>query len=134
MKKVVFLIAICALFLTGCGSKDKLVCSGKTDMMGYSVEAKVTAEFKNDKVSDVKAELVFDDEDTAKSMCSMFELANSMAGSEEEKMSIECKGKSLVFKDFSQLIEDEETNEKVIGMSKADFIKEMEETENVTCK
>ena len=129
MKKGI-LLGIASLFIvTGCG--NKVVCTSKVDDAGMKAEVKVTAAFKGDKVNKVAAEMTFDDEKTAKSYCSLFELANSFAEKEEDKVSFDCKGKTISIKDYSKMADDEDN--KIIGMKKADFIKAMEE-EGAKCK
>ena len=132
MKKGILLGLASLFILTGCGG-NKVVCTGKMDEAGMKAEVKVTATLKSDKVSNIAADMTFDDESTAKSYCSLFELANSFAEKEEDKISFECKGKTISFKDYSKMVDDDEDT-KIIGMSKADFIKEMEKTDGVKCK
>ena len=132
MKKGI-LLGLASLFvLTGCG--NKVVCTGKMDEAGVKAEVKITATFKSDKVSKIAADMTFDDEKTAKSYCSLFDLANSFAEKEEDKISYECKGKTISFKDYSKMVDEDDDENKVIGMKKADFIKEMEKTDGVKCK
>ena len=133
MKKGI-LLGLASLFvLTGCG--NKVVCTGKMDEAGMKAEVKITATIKADKVDKIAADMTFDDEKTAKSYCGLFELANSFAEKEEDKISFDCKGKTISFKDYSKMVdEDADSDNKVIGMKKADFIKEMEKEDGVKCK
>ena len=130
MKKGI-LLGLASLFIvTGCGG-NKVVCTGKSDSAGISAETKITATIKNDKVAKVAGEMTFKDESTAKTMCSYVELANSLVEKEEDKVKVTCKGKTISFDDYTKMADDEE---KIIGMSKADFIKTMEKEDGVKCK
>ena len=128
MKKVVVLGLASLFILTGCGS-NKVTCKGTAKENGQKVDMKVVGTVKNDKISKVSAEMKFSDKDTAKSMCSLMELANSFA-KDDEKIDFECDGKTLKIKDYSKFDSDSDS---VIGKSKADFIKAMEK-EDLTCK
>ena len=129
MKKGI-LLGIAGLFiLTGCG--NKVVCTGKIDESGTKAEAKITATIKSDKVSKVSAKMTFADEKTAKTVCTYADLANTLAEKEEDKVKVTCKGKTVTFDDYTKLVDGEE---KIVGMSKADFIKAMESQSGVKCK
>lgn len=127
MKKVLVL-GVAALFLTGCGNKNQVVCKGKMSEDGQKIEMKVTGTLKSDKISKVSAEMTFSKKDTAKQMCSLLELANSMA-EKDQKIDFKCDGKTLKIEDYTKYAEGDD----IIGSSKADFIKAME-TEKLTCK
>ncbi len=101
--KVVLLAAIMLvmmLALTGCG--NKLVATKTSEEQGLDgktmkYEEKIEISFKKDKVDAVKMTYKFDNEDAAKSMKSLFDLAKAFAG-DEMKMDIEQKGKTLTMK------------------------------------
>ena len=97
MKKGILLGLASLFILTGCGG-NKVVCTGKSDSAGISVEAKITATIKNDKVAKVSGEMTFKDEATAKTMCSYVELANSLVEKESGKIKVTCKGKKINFR------------------------------------
>ena len=89
MKKIMFLLMVSVLLLTGCGkssNKNQVVCTGTTNEGGYNVDMKVIADFKDEKITNVSAEMKLDDEDTASQVCAMFSLINSMAEKEEDKI------------------------------------------------
>ena len=132
MKKGILLGLASLFILTGCGG-NKVVCTGKMNEAGMKAEMKITATIKSDKVSKIAAEMTFDDEKTAKSMCGLLELGNSFAEKEEDKVPFDCKGKTISFTDYSKMADSDEDT-KIIGMSKADFIKEMEKEDGVKCK
>ncbi len=130
MKKGILFGLVCLFILTGCGNGNKVVCKGKLDEAGMKADMTVTATIKSDKVDKVSASMTFDSKDTAKQYCSLFEMANSFA-EDDEKVDFKCDGKTLTFENYSDFAgEDDE----IIGMSKADFIKEMEKTDGVSCK
>lgn len=136
MKKYALLVLTCLLVLTGCGKKgNEVVCTGKVsdDSMEYTM--KLIAEFEKDKVSKVKAEMIFDNEDNAKKYGSLLELMNNFAD-EDKKIDFERKGKTITFKNYSQLADAEDDDDiKFIGLSKEEFKKAATAgTEDVTCK
>ena len=134
MKKYIFLIMISILFLTGCGksvSKNQIICTGTEDDEDGMVTTKVTANYKDEKITSVSAEMTFEDEDVAKQTCDMYDFMNSFADSEDKKIEYECKGKTIIIKDLSNFDSEEEEN--IIGMSKKDFISKMKE-QNISCK
>ena len=159
MKKGLLLGLACLFVLTGCFGKDEtatesatkektktsektekkssadtVVCSGRFDESGMATEMKVTATFKAGIVDTAAVSLVFDDKSVAEQYCAIFELANSMAETEEDKVNFTCSGNTLTFKDYSDFAESEDEDDTIIGATKADFIKAMEETDGVTCK
>ncbi len=132
MKKGILLGLASLFLLTGCGSNgNKVVCTGKLEEDGMKAEMKLTATLKDDKVEKVAADMTFDSKDTAKQYCSLFEMANSFAEDEADKVKFKCDGKTISFENYADFAgEDDE----IVGMSKADFIKEMEKEDGVTCK
>lgn len=128
MKKVMVLGLASLFILTGCGSK-KVVCSGTTTEDGQKIKMKVTGSLKKDKIDKISAEMKFSDKDTAKQMCGLLELANSFA-KDDEKIEYKCDGKTLKIEDYAKFSEDEDS---LVGKSKKEFIKAMEEQE-LTCK
>ncbi|MCR5787685.1 MAG: hypothetical protein K6G37_01160 [Bacilli bacterium] len=129
MKKVAVLGLTSLFLLTGCGSKNNVVCTGSTNEGGEKISMKVTGSLKGDKIEKVSAKLTFGSKDKAKQYCSIFELANSMASDSKDKIDVKCSGKSIEFKDYTKVSSDDS----IIGASKADFIKAMEEQE-LKCK
>lgn len=127
MKKLFGLSLISLLVLTGCGSSNSLTCTGSAEENGQKVEMELKADFdKDDKLESVKATMTFDDEETAKQMCSLFELANG-AAEDDQKIDYECSGKKVTIKGYEKMLEME-------GTTKEEFKKEMESEEDVTCK
>ena len=154
MKKGLILGLACLVVLSGCGKKDEakanntkkdnskssekvgkntVVCTGKVDEEGLTAEMKVTASLKAGKVDNASVSLVFSDKETAEQYCSLFELANSFAESEDDKVDFTCKGKTLTFKNYADFADPDDEDD-IIGLTKADFIKLMEESDGVTCK
>ena len=133
MKKFAFLFVVGIFLVSGCGSnKNQVVCTGTQEEDGYKVDMKIEASIKDDKVSSVSATMAVDNEDMAKTLCGFLGLAKSMAEEDSTKIDYECKGKEIKIKNFDAMESTEENQ--VIGMSKADFIKAMEEEDGVTCK
>ena len=131
MKKGILLGLASLFILTGCGNKNEVVCTGKMDEEGMKAEAKITATIKDDKVEKVSAAITFDDKETAEQYCSLFEMANGFAESEDDKVGFKCDGKTISFENYSDFAGDDED---IVGMAKADFIKTMEKEDGVTCK
>ena len=147
MKKGLLIGLACLLFLTGCGDKESakdnnakkessktkekasagnyVTCTGKLDDAGVTA----TLEIKAASVS-----MIFEDEKTAKQYCSIFELANTLAEDDADKVDFSCSGKKLTFNSYADFASAEDDDEDIIGLTKADFIKEMESSEGVTCK
>ena len=132
MKKFAFLFVVGLFLVAGCGSNgNKVVCTGTQAEDGLKVEMKIEASLKDDKVSSVSATMKLDNEETAQQFCSFMALANSMAEDESDKIDYECKGKEIKIKNYDAM--DSSEDDKVVGLSKADFIKAMED-EALTCK
>ena len=132
MKKYLFLIPVLLLVLTGCGKKQ-VVCSAKVDEGGQKYEAKITGTLKDDKIDSVSVSMKFDDEETAKQMCSLFELANNFAEKEEDKVDFKCKGKEITLNSFDALFDAEDT--KVIGLTSDEFVELVtKNSPETTCK
>lgn len=97
--KSLFLALVMGLLLfalTGCGS-NKLVATKSTedDYMG-KYEEKIEISFKDNKANEIVWTMEFEEEEKAKSVASVFELASS---SEEMKgMEVEQDGKKIVLK------------------------------------
>lgn len=134
MKKISILICISLLLLlTGCGKKksNEVVCTGYMDEDEVRLGMTVTAKLANDKVSNASVKITFDDEDTAKDYCDLFNLANSYS-EENEKISFKCSSKEIVFDDYSSILSTDD-DETIIGKTKDDFVKYMIE-QDLTCK
>ena len=134
MKKFAFLLVAGLFVVAGCGSKAKnqVVCTGEVEESGqkYKMEIKGTLN-SADVITGITAKMTFDNEDMAKSICGIFGLANSMAEDDSQKIDYECGKKSIEIKNYENLAELE--GEELEKVSKADFIKEME-NECLTCK
>ena len=132
MKKY-FLVVFCALVLfvvTGCGSKNQVKCSGKLSEGEMNILAEVIADFdKDDKLTDATISYELDDEDTATQYCSLFKLMQD----EEKGVTVTCSGKKITIKGYANL-DSEEEEDSVVGKTKEEFIKYMQEEEKLTCK
>ena len=134
MKKY-FLVVFCAALLfvvTGCGSKNEMKCTGTMEENGQKVEAEVTAEFdKDDKLTTVTMVEDLGDKEKADQFCAMY---NAFASQMPEGVSVSCSGSKVTIKGFEKM--DDEEEESVIGKSKEEFKKAMEEQSEgkLTCK
>ena len=130
MKKYL-LVVLCALLLvvvTGCGSKNTVVCSGKIE--GY--EAELTAEFDdNDKLTTVTAVEDVGSKEAADQMCALSSLF------EAQGVTVSCSGSKVTIKGFEKMTDSEDEDDvKMVGLTKEEFKKAMEEESEgqVTCK
>ena len=90
-------MAMLVAVLAGCGS-DKLVATKSTqdETMGSYTE-EITITFKDNKASSVEMAMVFDNEETANTMYSLYNLGMSMSEDEEAQgMDVKLDGKKLV--------------------------------------
>ncbi len=139
MKKFVYsmILIVSLVLLAGCNLPfmgDKIVCSGeyKDDSMNLKATTKVTATFKNDKISKLDASMTFDNEQSASTICSLFTIANNYAESEKDKVKFKCNGKTILLYDYAEIV-DSESKEELNKMTKEDFKKAMKE-QDLTCK
>lgn len=133
MKKFAILLLVGLFFVVGCGkNNNKVVCKATTTEEGKTIKAEVVATLKNEKVSDVSATMVFDDESTAQAFCGLYGLANQYAEKETDKIDINCKGKTVKIKNFAKILDSEENS--IIGLSKDEFIKQVETEDSFSCK
>ena len=133
MKKYLFLIPVLLLVLTGCGKKQ-VVCTAKVDEGGQKFEGKIVGTLKDDKIDSVSVSMKFDDEETAKQMCSLFELANSFAEKEEDKVDFKCKGKEITLNSL-EAMDSSLDDTKLIGITADEFIELItKNSPETTCK
>ena len=129
MKKYLFVL-VCALLLlvTGCGNKNQVKCTGKDESTG--MEAQIVADF-DDNSKLVDASVVYDvkDKDTVEQYCSLFKLMENT----DKGVSVSCSGTKITIKGFAKMEADEDEEDSMIGKTKEEFIKAMEE-EKFTCK
>ena len=132
------LIALAALLVvvTGCGgggSKNTVTCTATSNEGGIEMKAEVVAEFdSNDKLEDATVTYDLGDSTVANQYCSLFKLMED----ESKGVKVTCSGTKVTMTGFAQLESEDEDDESAIGMSKEDFIKKMEESEDgsYTCK
>lgn len=130
MKKYLLIVMCAILLLTvGCGKKNQVKCSGTQNEGGISLKASVIADFdQENKLTDATAEYDLSDKEAADQYCSLFKLMENA----EKGVSVSCSGTKVTIKGFAN-IDDDEEEEKIIGLTKEEFIKTMEE-EKLTCK
>ena len=134
MKKLSLIsLAALLLFVTGCGgSKNSVTCTASEESDGIKMTAEIVAEFDdNDKLTDATIEYDLGDSTVAEQYCSFFKLMEDS----EKGVSVKCSGTKITVNGYAQ-IEDAEEEESVIGMTKDEFIKKVESTEDgsYTCK
>lgn len=135
------------LLLTGCGSGNKVNCTASFEEGGHKYTGELIADLDNDdKVKDLSASMTFETEEDADQFYSMYESLINMAkqyaeeGQEVPEINIKKDGKKVIISDYAALEEmgSDEDGEKLIGMSKDDFIKKIESDESDgtkwTCK
>ena len=127
------------VFLTGCGgSGNKVTCSAdlKEGDTKYGT-AEIVAELDDsDKVKTVEMTMKIDDKDAAQQVFSMITLANSFAENDSQKIDASLDGNKITIKNAEAYLNQTESETKLVGMSKADFIKLVEEDKNMNpvCK
>ena len=138
MKKFV-LLSLCVFSLvvvTGCGggSKKQVTCTAKMSEDGMNMTVSIIADLdKDDKVTAVKEEMDLGDKTTAETYCNLYKLFVT----DDSGMKIDCSGSKIIISNLETLDMDDEGGEKIIGISKDEFISKAKantgETE-VTCK
>ena len=123
MKKLFLVGVVGLLLLTGCGSKKgDVVCSGKMNESGVSIEANYYGYLTEGKISRLDVEMVFTDKETADTMCTYMKQSASSLG-----IGVSCSGKTVTIENF------EKTTAGLSGMSKDDFVSAMQQ-QGLTCK
>ena len=135
MKKY-YLIAFCAVLLlavTGCG-KNQVKCTGTFEEGGISIDAELIADFdKADKLTDATIVYTVKDKEKAEQYCALFKLMENA----DKGVKIECSGNKITIKGYANMeSDDEEESETMVGKTKEEFIKAMEELDEqkLTCK
>lgn len=111
--------------LTGCGSKNQLICTKSGTVEGVDISVEVTIDLdKDDKITD--ASLVYDikDNDIASQFCE--------TAKESYKKGVSCSGNKTTIKGLDNL-ENPDGTEHWSSKTKDDFIKKAE-SEGFTCK
>ena len=130
MKKY-FLVVLCMVLLfavTGCGKKQ-VKCSRSFTEDGMTMTGEVIADLDgSDKITDVTIVYDIGDQKTADAYCGLMKL-----GIDESKgQSVSCSGTKITIKGLDSF-EETEDSEKIIGITKDEFVKLAEEDE-FTCK
>ena len=139
MKKYYLLIITLVIFITGCKSEnsdsiDKIVCKGVEQEGNIKTQIEVVAELENEKIAKVSAEMTFDDVESAKKYCAVFQMTNALAEKAGKKIDFECDGKSIKFKNYSDFLNETDQDAKIIGLTRKEFIDSMKDDENLTCE
>ena len=113
------------LFLTGCGSSNKVTCTATQEEDGKKMSAEIVATLDGDKVKSVAATLEFDSEETASQYYGFISLANAFAEEGGEKIDAKLDGKKIVVNNYEKMSEQGE----IAGLTKDEFIKKMEADE-----
>ena len=146
---------ITILFVTGCGSKNQLVCTASINEQGQKYDAEMTVKFNdNDKVEKVSFIMTFSTEEEAKLIYreyeEMLKLAEQFAqqGQQMPQFDIKNEGKKIIIEDYAAFVKlafegggqegapEREAKDELIGMSKENFKKNMESDSEAkwTCK
>jgi len=134
MKKY-FLGLFCAvlLFVTGCGNKNQVKCTGEMEEAGMKMKQEIVAVFDDNNIfKDATATMDLGSKETADQFCGLYKMFSDSAKGVE----ISCSGTKVTIKGFENLDsdeEDEDTEDSPIGKTKEEFIKLMEK-EQMTCK
>ncbi len=132
------------LLLTGCGSGNKVTCSSEFEESGHKFSSEIVASLDGDnKVKDVSASMTFENADDAEQFYSMYQgildMAKSYGGEEEvPKIDIKKEGNKIIIDNFAEFekMSSDDDSANIIGMTKEDFIKQIEsdEEEKWSCK
>lgn len=135
MKKL-FILLFAVVLIAGCGKSNKVVCSGNVEEAGQKYEMKVTGYLENDKIKTIDAEMIFGDDEAAKTMCGLMNLVNGFAEKEEDKIDIKCDGKKMTIKGFEKYDASEESETEFMNMTKEKFIEyfQNQQDSNLVCK
>ena len=135
MKKY-FLFIFCTFLLfvvTGCG-KNQITCTGTAEEEGVKLDAKVVGTFdKNNKLTDAVVEYELNDEKTAETYCSFIKMMED----KDKGITVECKGKKITVTGYANITDEDDSNdEALLGKSKEEFKKFLEENDEVkmTCE
>ena len=126
MKKYFLIAGVALLLLTGCGKKQ-VVCTMTQEESGQKMTANIIGTLDaDDKVTKVSYEMEFSDATYAESYCSLVKLSG---------MEVKCDGKKIVIDDATSMLEDEDDEQKLVGMTKDEFITYAKgASSEVTCK
>ncbi len=131
--KKYFLFVFCAVLLfvvTGCGNKNQVVCTGSSTEGGINIEAKLVADFdENDKLKDAEVTYDLKDKSSADQYCSLFKLMED----KDKGVTVDCSGSKITIKGYANMDVEEDESDAMIGKTKEEFKKLMEE-EEFTCK
>lgn len=120
MKKYLLVGVVGLLLLTGCGGKKAdIVCTASLDQAGIKMDGTYYGYLTDGKVSKVEMEIKFEDEATAKLMCSALQQEN------EEGTTVKCDGKTITAV--------AEKGGEFAGKTKEEFVKAVEAT-GMKCK
>ena len=129
MKKYLLVMfgALLLFVVTGCESKNTVVCTGKVD----DHEAELTAEFdSNDKLTTITVVEEAASKEEADQVCALSSVF------EAQGISVSCSGTKVTIKGYEKMVDSEEDEEKMVGLSKEEFKKAIEKESDgtVTCK
>ena len=129
MKKYL-LVVVCALLLvvvTGCGNKNQIVCSQEMTESGLTMKGEIIASLDGDnKVSDLSLSVDLGNKELANSYCEFYKQSADGA-------KVSCSGTKVTVDGLASLDDDDDEDDKTIGLTKEDFIKKAEQ-EGYTCK
>jgi len=142
--KVLYGLFVCVfglVLLTGCGGSDsgkKVSCTADLEENGTKYgTAEIIAKLDgSDKVTGASMVMHINDEKMAQQVYSMFTLMNSFAEDDSQKIDAKLDGKDITIENLDSYFGKTEGGDKLIGMSKADFVKAIEAEESVkaVCK
>ena len=146
---LLFVGVLSLLLVTGCGgSKNQVKCTAEIEQDGKKYKAEIIAQLDdNSKVKDASMTMTFDSEEEAAQSYSMMQMVIGIAksfaeeGKEIPEIDIKLDGKSLTISNyaaFAEISSDEEEQQKLIGLTKDEFINkiksETSEESDWSCK
>ena len=143
--KLLYGLFVCVfglVLLTGCGggsdSGKKVSCTADLEENGtkYGTAEIIAKLDDSDKVTGASMVMHINDEKMAQQLYSMFTLMNSFAEDDSQKIDAKLEGKDIKINNLESYLGMAEDGKELIGISKTDFITEMEKEESmkVVCK
>ena len=138
MKKFYF-VTLCAVLLfvvTGCGNKNQVVCSASMNEGGMNIKAEVVGQLdKDNKISSVTVSYDLGSKESADQYCQIFKMMENS----EKGIKVNCSGSKVIVDGLASMdVDAEDEEDKVIGLTKEEFIKRATETDEAgvkfTCK
>ena len=118
---------------------DRLVCTSTTTEDGATIIQTITATFSGGTLSNLKAEMKFEDDETASMYYSIISMYDEMASDPSEKLNVTLSGNVITINNYENMTnimgeeEAEISYDDLMSMTKEEFAEEMSAS-GVTCR